>query len=299
MGQKPQRMTRIQIEGYIYQTETLVPCGPLGPIQAGRAFDGPDGRRLVLSADNLQIVFLAGNVVSFQPTSSFVEDVRTHPVIRGAQGAVGMARFAQTTIDIIIGAAAVLAGGEVALAIKVLDIAKFVNDNRKTIDKVIDVLKVVLRVRGTLKQYAPTLYDKIVDALVVQAVLPYLPAAVRQTLAVAGPGVPAAMTPESMARSTGKLVATLGLEAVKGKLGVLKAVFKILSTVVVGALKAVPKAVSIKAGEYKNLAQSLVDSVKAVGVALKEDDVQRIFEEVAKNAPKIKTALDDLDKVLE
>jgi hypothetical protein len=216
-----------------------------------------------------------------------------------AQGAVGMARLALTTIDLMTGVAAVVGPGGAATIVQVVDIMKFVFDNQRWIEKILNVIQTALKVCSQLVQIAPTLYNKIVDAVLIQVIWPFLPEVVKRGAAVVGPAVPSAMTPESLARTTGKLVATLGLQSLLGRLSVLNAIFKILSTVAVEAIKTVPKAIGIKVGQYKDAARSIVQSLKTIGVAIRDDDAQLIVEEVSKNAPKIKGLLDDLNRVLQ
>src|SRR5262249_16590348 len=144
-------------------------------------------------------------------------------------------------------------------------------------------LQAALEVRAFLKQHAPTLYDKVFNA-----VLHQLWKDVKGQL-------PHAVTAETVAFAVGVVVGSVGKAAAKGKFSVLGVLFVVLEQIGIRfSLNVMPKALKLTAAEYAKLAEEIIRRLKDVGVAITDGDVRKIVDEVYKHPRQIKEAFDKL-----
>lgn len=306
-GTKPRRLTQEEIEGYIV-TGSQMPgfMGGIFPnVQGGQQWPGLKGQnsRFVLDAGGDGVVFLQDGAVYCQPAAGWVEDYRNYAVVRGAQGAAGMADLSVFTMEVLLGIASV-AGGGAGLAAKGTSVLQFVQAHQSLFPKVLRVFKAMASARGILITAAPTLYEKAIGAAiravfaelysVVAAVLPVVAELALPNLAKAtGQHV------HKSGRAVGKLAGKLGVAALQGKLKLVGAVCKILLFAVTRALAAVPRSIGIQASEYGKMASDLISSLRNAGAVIQPAEVQKILEEIRKNPGKIQGPLKELHDAVE
>jgi len=303
---KPRRLSARQIEGYTVQGHKMAGfSGGIFPfVQGGQEWPGLIGKgpRFVVDASNYGVVFIQDGVVLYQPAQGWVEDYRTYHMVRGAQGAESMAEISIFTIDVLMGIAS-MCGGAVTLVITGTSVLQFLQKHMNDFPKWIRVLKAIALARNVFRTYAPTLYDKVIDAalrkglaLGYAAFVESLPYVVKLALPNLGKAVD--QNVHKSGRALGKMIGKLGFTAMKGRLKLLGAIVKILLFIVTRILVAVPKSISLRVGEYKKMAEDLIKLLRGNGVKIQESEVQAIFEEIRKNPRKIQQRLNELKTAL-
>ncbi|PVB59595.1 hypothetical protein DCO57_21605 [Labrenzia sp. 011] len=176
-----------------------------------------------------------------------------------------------------------------------LKVAEWTAKNKDNFPKWASAISLVLEARKTLKTYAPTLWDKIVDAALFAAWKGTKAAVVMFGEDVAR-NIPEGMASDKkkIAKLTGSMLGEIGKNGFNARMTALRLVWTILKKVAGGALSSVPAAIKITAADKKKAALDLVASLKPAGVALTEGDAMTIVEEVAKHADEVNDAIKKL-----
>ncbi len=305
---KPNSMYN-QKTGPLYQT---------GIVRAGELVAGFDGTRAVLAISSRETIFMLldkdgpgseladmnpmrGRVgtVYRQSTEAFLDE-RNGMFFHGlAKRLQPVKALIELEMGIIL---AVVSGTSMPGFIVVTGVSglQFIAENREKFPKWASAVSTVLSVRKTLKTYAPTLYDKMIDGLFEGA-----KRAAASAVGYAGPDV-VSNVPDAMAKdpmTTGKLIgaliAGLGKAGVAKRLTLFGVVFTILKTLATKAVMAVPGAIGITAQEKIKAAKDIVAQLQAAGVLITEEEARQIVEEVQRNAHKVKPALEDLARAFQ
>ncbi len=195
---------------------------------------------------------------------------------------------------IMMGAMAAVGGTPVLLWTIGTNVGEFIAKNQSKFPAWSAAVGISLATRKVLKAYAPTLYDKLVNALLLGAWkgLKIVTLAFGTDIAS---NIPEAMISdeEKVAKAAGALVGRLGKTGWTGKAGVAKVVLVIVTEVATHALMSFPIAANMKATE-------IVDKLKAAGVSITQAEGEQIVFEVTKNAKillpeilKLKKAIED------
>jgi hypothetical protein len=142
-------------------------------------------------------------------------------------------------------------------------------------------------VRTVLKRHAPTLYDKLIDAVLIGAA-----AGVTESLR----NIPeaAATDPKVMGRFIGAVIGKLGKKAFSSRLSALSVIWILLSTVATKSLGAMPRAASMSLDERTKTAAAIIDELRRSGVLLTAEDARKIVEEVAAKPHELRASLEQL-----
>jgi len=281
----------------IAHPETILPlCNPhtvlhiggiWGQIEAGQTVMASDGYRFVWSADSLTVIYSLKGKFYGQNSKGFINEVRTAPIIEGARQAEFMAKVAEVEMKFLMGIVAGSSGIGFAIVIGV-EVSEFVVENRENFGKWKNQLEAVLKAREYLKKYAPTIYDKLFNAVLNQLY--------KDTKAK----IPEAITPETVAFGVGVVLGTVGKKMAKGKFSILALVVIILEQIVIRFLLNVgPEAFKLTANEYKQMADEIIKKAREAGVLLQEGDVKKIIEEARQHPQEIKKAYDMLKGAFE
>lgn len=318
VGTKPRALSAAEIlgtepGGFIRWVDSGSPKG-VAMAKAGEIWEGPEGKRRIIHAREWEISvggsLKPDGVVTYQQLTS--DDATAKPGVIYRQNREGFvtdmlyAGFAiagknleatkvliEAEMNFIL---AVASANPVVFAADIgLNVVEWTAKNKDNFPKWIAAISILFSVRATLKKYTPTLWDKIVDAALLAAWKGSKAAIAMFGADVAG-NIPDAMVsdPKKIAKLAGSLLGKIGAAGFKGRMGALKAVWAILSTVATKAALAIPSAVKITALEKKKTAEELIAALRKAGVALAEGDAETIAEEVANNAGKVKDALKKL-----
>lgn len=287
--------------------QTLVPNpnaslnlgGILGEARAGEVWVGLSGRRLLIHASPMMVIFVgldgkeAGKLF-VQNSAAFKGDVTTAPIIIGARRALPMARLVEYEMQFILGIVAATSGvGFVAVA--GTDLLRLFVEHRQQIPFFRKILTALLASRAVLKKHTPTLWDAIVHRTLLFA-WRGAEAVVIVAGGDVGSNLPNAIVsnPAIIGRGLGLIVGTIGAHAVKGRINVLSLAFSILSKVVTKTLAAMPGAIKATAQQYAAEGQELIDALRSGGVKLSEEDAKKILQEVQAHGAEVKAVLDSL-----
>lgn len=299
---EPIELTKKQIASITLDPAFRVRVGGIwGWIEGGKNYRTHMGKVLVLEASNLQVFFLVTegtkkNRIYAQPTTGFIGDIRSYPATKAGLKALGMAKLAVLEVNLILGVVSAVSGVGFVVVLGT-DILQFMINNKQNFPKWRGAISAVLRVRKRMKQLAPTLYDRVFDAALLAAWR-----GVYATLGIAGKELPgnipdsAANDPKIVGRGLGAIVGKVGKNMLAQRLTVLSVIITLLLQIIMGALKAVPGAVKISVDKRKITAKEIIDSLKKVGVSIRNRDVQAILDEIEKNADGVKALLLDLQK---
>jgi hypothetical protein len=181
--------------------------------------------------------------------------------------------------------------GAAFLAILGTDVLRFFVENKEKLPKWLNAVSVTLSVRDVLKQYAPTLYDKVVDAALFAAWK-----GAKIAVAIEGPSVgrelPSSVVHDEkiVAKGLGVIVGKLGKNLMAQRLSALSIVWTILFGIASAAAKAVPGAVKKVVADRKQSAQNIIAALRKARVELGPQEADLIIIEVEKNADVLKRA---------
>jgi hypothetical protein len=261
--------------------------GIWGELKGGQTVNASDGPRFIWSADSLTVIYYQRGKFYVQSPKGFIGEVRTAPAVEAGRRSQFMARLAEIEMKLLFGILAGSSGAGFALVIGT-EVAEFVVDNREDFEKWQRQLGAVLKARGYLKRFAPTLYDKVFDA-----VLHHLYRNVKSE-------IPDAITPEIIAFGVGVILGSVGKKMAQGKFSVLALVFVVLEQFFVRfSLSVVPGAFKLSANEYNRLAAEIIKKMQEAGVTIHEMDVRKIVEEVRLHPAEIKQGFQMLKEVFE
>lgn len=277
--------------------ETLIPMlntrttlylgGFWGEVRSGQTWLATDGERLIWSADPSMVIFSIKEKFFVQTSRGFRGEVTTYPFVEGGRRAEPMRKLAELEMKLLIGIVAGSSGIGFAIVVGT-EIFSFVVENRTNFEKWKRQLGTILEVRAFLKLHAPTLYDKVFDA-VLQKVWKDVKSQ-----------VPNAVTGETVAFGVGVIFGSAGKAAAKGKFSLLGVLVVILQQIVIRfSLNVAPQALKLTADEYAKLAAEIIGNLNQAGVVITDADVRKIVEEVEKNPRQIKEAFDKLNAVFD
>jgi hypothetical protein len=250
------------------------------PVTAGQTWLATDGRRFVLVATSYGVVYYANGKFFKQSARGFIGEVTTYPFYAAGRASLWLADVAEFEVRVMMGFVAGSSGAGF-VSIVGLEVAEFVQRNKENFGKWYRMLMAVLEVRAILKLVAPTLYDKVFNAVLKQ-VLDKLPEAV---------------TPDAVAFGLGVIVGAMGKKVFLkgGKLTILSVLFVVLEQIVMRfSLSVAPVAAKLALADFRKFADDIVRTLKEVGVAIRDEDIRKIVEEVQKHPREIKRAFDKL-----
>jgi hypothetical protein len=273
--------------------------GIWGTVESGQTWLATDGKRSVISADSMTVIYVLtgatqpvrNNRFFIQSSTGFRGEVTTYPMIEAARRAAPMARLAELEMQVMIGIFAASSGVGLATVIGT-DIVDFCIKNQDDFGKWGKALAACVAVREVLKRHAPTLYDRLIEGVLVAA-----GAGVLESLR----NVPAAAgnDPKLIGRFIGALVGKLGKKALSSRLSALSVIWILLSTAATKSLSAVPRALRMSLDERAKAAEAIITELRRSGVTISAEDARKIVEEVAAKADEIRASLDQLKSAFE
>src|SRR5215831_15551232 len=149
-------------------TRTVLHIGGIwGTIKAGQTVMASDGYRFVWSADSMIVIYSLKGKFYGQGSTGFINELRTAPIIEGARRAEFMAKVAEVEMKFLMGIVAGSSGVGFGIVISV-EVSEFMVENRENFDKWKRQLEAILKAREYLKRNAPTIYDKLFNAVLNQ-----------------------------------------------------------------------------------------------------------------------------------
>ena len=180
-----------------------------------------------------------------------------------------------------------------------IDALEFTVNNKDKFANWSEIVKVCLKTRKDLKQYAPTLYDKLVYTALLSA-WEGTKFGADHTSDIAENMAEAALNdPKIVGRGAGIITAKLGMDAMNGRISILSAIWAILLTVVTKALASIPSAVQLTAADIQALspeekvgvAKKIVDMMRNTGVTITQSEAEQILDEVQAHPQELKETL--------
>lgn len=273
----PRPLPGFQVVDLNLTVSTKYPTGSaLGAIENGRVFAAGGGNRLVIYVSWTDVVFITANKFYAQSLKGFVNDVTSYPLVKGAQGAVAMARFSQIAVEFIIGC---VAGYSFTIGVAVLyfDVVKYCMENHRKIENWAKYLKAVQAARKELKQMAPVLYEKVICSLFWKTLK-------RHSITNL-----ADAKPEALSRMAGQMVGEIGTKGFQARLSAFWIIVAIVKNLAVKSATSVVDALE-KTG--KGDIAKIEAILRDVGEKLTLADIEKIREEISKNGKKIKEVFD-------
>jgi hypothetical protein len=275
------------------------------PVKAGQIFKTTQGKRLVLEGNNNRVIYILinskskdNNKVFIQTPEGFAGDITTYPVEKAGENLQTTKKIAEYEVQFLVG---VISGTSWTGFFTVLgvDALEFTINNKDKFAKWNEITKVCLKTRSDLKQYAPTLYDKLIYTTLLSA-WKGTQLAADHASDIAENMVEAALKdPKIIGRGTGVIAAKLGMQGLNGRISILSAVWTILLTVVTKALASIPGAVKLTADDIKALspeekvgmAKKIVEMMRNVGVVVTKSEAEQIIDEVQAHPQELKETL--------
>jgi hypothetical protein len=254
--------------------------GIWGNVTGGQTWIASDGERFVWSADGLEIIYSQDRKFFVQTPRGFANEVRTYPLVAAGRSAAPWARVAQIEMKFLMGVVAGASGVGFAVVVGT-EIAEFVIENRDEFAKWEHQLEVVLRARAILKDHAPVLYDKVFNAVL------------NQVFKDVKGNIPDAVTPEVVFFGIGVVFGSVGKKLSEGKFSWFALIFVVVEQLAIRlTIGVVPQAIKITEGEYRKMADEIMNQLRKAGVTIQDADMRKIVEEVQKNPGEIKQAFD-------
>jgi hypothetical protein len=256
--------------------------GIWGQVKAGQTWQAGDGKRLILSADSTDVVYLLDSKVYVQNSMGFANEVRTYPIITGALNARGTVELGYMEVKLAMGLLAGASGVGFAIVIGT-EITEFIVENRDDFHKWSRQLQAVLKARAALKQVAPVLYDKVFSAIL------------RQVWKDVKGNMPESVTPEVVIFGVGVVIGTVGKKIASGKFSILALAVVVGEQILIRTTTGVlPKAIKVTGENYAKMAPDVLQQLRTAGVHLSDNDVKKIFEEVQKHPLQVRKALEEM-----
>jgi hypothetical protein len=254
--------------------------GLFGTVYAGQTVNAPEGKRFIWYADPTAVVFICEKKVYRQDGAAFREDVRTAPVIVGAQHAVGMARLGDAELKFLMG---LLAGAHWAGFCFVIgsEIAEWVNENAENFDHWSIQLGALLKAREVFKGSCPKTYDIMFSRCLRKAC-----GAVYDRLGQAA-------TMEVIAFAIGVIVGHSGAAAYKGAFKIWLVISQSLQQIIIRTvLDVAPDAIGIASRNYQEIMTKALINIRSTGVAVSEVEIKLMINELAAHKREAKLAYD-------
>jgi hypothetical protein len=286
-----------------------------GFFETGQTVAGFDGRRLILSINPTETIFLlldhAGPGDEFQElnpirgrvgtiykqtTDAFLGERDMMYLSEQAQRLEqGIARLQEFEINVTLGALSVLPG--IGTAITVGDCTLLVLRHRQLLLALHTFIATYLRVRQALRGRARHFCEKLEAAL-----LRGIGRGTLVAIEVFGDDVfenlgEAAQSPDKIGRLVGAIAGTAG-QALVRRSAVLKVVLVLLKTLITKALGALPgtlmRAVAITAEEKLTSARTIIAHFQSIGVPTTLEEGQLIVQEILAHPAEIRGLIEDL-----
>lgn len=288
-----------------------------GTHKAGSLRAGLDGSRLVLSITRTETIFILldaagpgsearelnpmrgipGTIYS-QRTQAFLDEwdsVFWHKIALRLQPVKALIE-----LEINVMLAMISCAGPAGMALVLgVDAIQFIVVNREKFPVWAEMAGVLLSVRGTLKKYAPTFYDKLISAIFYGTK--------RSALAAVGfagddviENVPAAMAkdPKTTGRLIGALVGNLGKAAFAARMTLIGVILALVKTLVTKAVLAVPGAIGLTAAEKVRTANEFVIHFRKIGVPIAQEEAMKIVEELTTHAREVRDAVERMNQAI-
>jgi hypothetical protein len=261
--------------------------GIWGAVTAGQNVMASDGMRFIWSVDPLNVIYYQKGKFYTQAAQAFAAEIRTAPFVEAGRRALFMARAAEAEMKLLTG---ILAGsGTAGFAIVIgTEVLGFVVENSDQFKTWQVQLSAVLKARKYLKLFAPTIYDKVFDA-----VLHRLYKDVKSKL-------PEAVTPDTISFGVGVIVGSVGKKVAQGKFSLLSLIWVIIEQLSVRfTLSVLPEAFTVTGTEYRKISGQIISKLREAGIVIHEADVKRMIEEVRLHPQEIKKAYQMLKEAFE
>jgi len=301
------------------------------PIEAGIVFATSQGNRFVLEANTVRVLYILQNPRSpnnnklfVQPTNGFMADVMYFPYEDAGRNLQVTKKIAEYEIQFIIGIFSVTSWTAFTIVLGT-DVTEFLVKNNENLPRWKRIVVACAETRTTLKQYAPTLYNKLVYSTLLIAwegtkfatdtgsASVHANNNAANTGRAAGHGVSkvagsladaAIQDPKIAGRGAGIIVGKIGLQAANGRITVLSVVWTVLFTVATKALSAIPGAVSTAVGSLKDsslkekaeVARQLLDIIKNSDIKITKEEAETIVSEVYAHPKELAKSLENLAK---
>jgi hypothetical protein len=295
MNHNPVELSAERLRALNTSTQSKLFLGGIwGTVESGQTWLATDGKRSVISADSMTVIYVLtaaahpgrNNKFFIQSSVGFRGEVTTYSFAEAGRRAAPMARLAQIEMQVMIGIFAVTSGFGLAAVIGT-DLVDFSLKNHNNFGKWSKALGACVVVREVLKRHAPTLYDKLIDGVLIAA-------GVGLTESLRNIPEAAVSDPKLMGRFIGALVGKLGKQALSSRLSALSVIWILLSTVATKSIGAVPGALRLSLDERAKTADAIITELRRGGVILSAEDARKIVEEVAAKPQEIRASLEQL-----
>lgn len=263
-------------------------------VKAGATFLTTQGKRFVLEGSATRVIYILinpkskdHNKVFIQSAEGFKGDVTTYPFEKAGENLQTTKKIAEYEVQFIVGALSVTSW-VAALSVMGVDVLQFAVENKDKFSKWSEIVKVCLKTRKDLKQYAPTLYNKLIYTALLSAWQGTKFAAAHASDVAENMVEAALKDPKIAGRGAGIITAKLGSAALNGRISILSAIWTILVNVLKKAPSTIPGAIKLTVEDAKGLslqekvalAKKIVDMMKNVGVVITQSDGEQILSEV-------------------
>ena len=257
--------------------------GRWGYAKKGQTCMATDGLRVVLWAGHLGVFYVLVNELSpcngisyFQTPKGFIDEVKTFPFIDAARRATPIAKLAEYEMQFLMGVCSCVSSVGF-VTVMGTDALKFVLKNKDNFARWSKAVSVCFRVRDILKEHTPTLYEKILDLVLLSA---------WGGLKSIGGNLPEAMATDPMisARGAGVLVGKLGKKVMAQRLSALSVIWTILWTVLTKVASSIPGALKLTVSDQQQNAEQIVAALGSIGVPISDKEARKIIEEIMRNA---------------
>lgn len=280
------------------------------PVKAGQVFLSSQGKRFILEGSNTRVIYILinsksvdHNKVFIQTPAGFKGDIMAYPLEKTGRDLQITKKIAEFEIHFIVGAISATSWTAFFTVLGV-DALEFTVKNGDKFERWNEIVRVCLKTRKDLKQYAPTLYDKLIYTALLSAWKGTKFAASHASDIAENLAEAALNDPKISGRGAGIITAKIGAEALNGRVSMLSAVWVILSTVVTKALSAAPGAAGLIANDIQALsleektgiAKKMVDMMRTVGVVITPQEAAQILSEVQAHPKELKDTISLLAK---
>lgn len=259
--------------------------GIWGDVTRGSVWLGSDGDRVIFSATSTDVIFYRRGGFYIQSAPGFIQEITLFPFVDAARRAAPLVRIVEVEMRLIMGIVAGVSGVGFVIVVGT-EILEFLNQHRHELSIWRHQLSSILEARTILKQHAPTLYDRLFDA------------ALRQALGDAIEEIPDAITADVVGFMVGVIIGTLGAKSFKGPLTVFTFIWVVIKSMVTRFLvSVVPGAITLTGKAYEEAASELIRQARDAGFRLSADDARKILEEIQRHPAEVRKAYEVLRSV--
>jgi len=266
--------------------------GIWGDVTAGSSWMATDGKRFVMSATSTDVVYYLKGTFYYQLSKSFIGEVTTYPFVEAGRRSLFLVTISECEMKLIMGIVAGASGVGFAIVVGT-EVLEFVAEHSKDFQVWTHILRIAFEVRESLKTVAPTLYDKLFDAI--------FKVFLKDVWAKLGN----ATTPEILSFMVGVILGHIAHHLDEAtETGSAVAPVAILWIILEAMVKrfflsVVPTAIAMTSKEYGDIAKDMVATLKEHRVAISQDDMVKIVQEVQRHPAEIKAAVAKLRGALD